>query len=506
MTSSPPATRSRMSLPTLFKRKADDRVFVELSREFVRVWRSQSSAESTCIASPPILFERATEEIVDNGGKLDDASLLEAMSKALGHVGDISSAKATVLIPRGFGCTHLLEIPAAGKRDLAAVVDLEMESIFRESVDDFVWDSVELPATSEEALVLFVFSVPRQLVDQLRSVFASLQLEIQHISMFETGYAAALPTSNDTELNHAVTIRGNRLESIICLGEQVLQTHAIELPTVDGQPAEPIDFQTVAGTKRRLIASLPESLRTLPTKSFLMIADGSPLSSNSDLNPVLAGAHEANFQVANYSLIDAMQARFLSTGNGSCVDLANPRKRAANGLSSRTKIQLGVVTVFACLIGIWGWNRYQSSVFMARTDELRGKIASIDELIERYQPQLAAAEQLERWQNTRVDWEDQIVFVSKHVAAEKEIYVVRMQMDQPEAIEQHPVMRIEGRAKSSQKILALTRKLQEMNPALSIQPHGIEPNRADKEFSSQFRMNISVKSRNELDSASTSET
>ena len=137
--------------------------------------------------------------------------------------------------------------------------------------------------------------------------------------------------------------------------------------------------------------------------------------------------------------------------------------------------------------------------------KLRREITSIDELIERYQPQLAAAEQLERWHNTRVYWADQIVFVSQHVAAEKELYVVRMQMDQPESLEQHPVMRIEGRAKSPQKILALTRKLQEMNPALSIQPHGIEPNRADREFSSQFRMNISVKTRNEVDSASPSE-
>ncbi len=146
--------------------------------------------------------------------------------------------------------------------------------------------------------------------------------------------------------------------------------------------------------------------------------------------------------------------------------------------------------LISAAIGYWVINQLELANLSKQVDLTQQKIADHERILADLDQQLESAAILNQWEESNVDWRVQIRAISQELARTDDSYLVRLQMDNQNHQERKPVTRLEGRSKTPQKVLQLTRSLTAENPSLSIQPNGIEPNSVDPEFSAQFRVEI----------------
>lgn len=402
--------------------------------------------------------------------------------------------KATILLLRAFVSMRVVEMPLISQKDLASAVNLEMESSHGEEASQLDWDFLPLDSVGASNLNVLIVSAPKSLINGVRTACQSAGLEPEQITLSEFGYSRVCP--KDAELVHLLALRENRVDAVVVFRGSVIQTQSMAI-----DPTQASDFDRMNGLLRRLHSSLPESIQNLtPSKKLIVVReDGGKKSDSGSIfeQSLVRLCREDGFNVDEVEA-HLLYQNILPNGHsqakkftGRYIDLAHPKMPSQPPMSPRGKLAIVVAFAVIAAIGFWCWQKYESTRLAKELLSVRKKMAQIDKKIASLDSQMEAANKLGQWDASSVHWGDLIRTISENISERKDLYVVRLQMDNQNYQQRSPLTRIEGRAKSTSSILQLNRDLGTKNPLLSVQPNGIEPNSVDPEFTSQFRVEIS---------------
>ena len=416
---------------------------------------------------------------------VDTADLAAKLVSTTRVLGLRSPLNATICLPRSVACIHVLELPHVSPRDLASAVNLEMENVYGEECAQYVWDFVHIASDEKTPQYAIVFCIPKRILDGLRDALKQSQIAVERITLSELGYGpVCLPHQG---LVHLLALRQNRLDVMICFRGTVIQSQTFHVRSDSA-----CEFDRFNGTLRRLHASLPESLQLLIPKTMLLLAHADateqPVAACEFESSLITACQAHEFTIEEFyveELFDVARRPQLK------LDLGNPRKPPAPPISRRRQAQILVAMVIMAGLIFWAFNQWELARLTTQVKNAQQKIANHEKKMTAMNSQLESAALLDQWDQSSVNWSEQISAVSRQFSENDECYVVRLQMDNQNSLERKPVSRIEGRGKSTEKILQLTRKLSADNPSLAVQPNGIESNTVDPEFSSQFRIEIS---------------
>jgi hypothetical protein len=423
------------------------------------------------------------------GGKIDlseTRAVASWLREAFEGMHVPTAVTATILIPRSAGCIHYIEVPQVSDADLPALVELELETILGEEFDQHEWDFVSLEVAPERKQRLaVVFSVPKPYMDNLRAVLDTVGVRTKHISLTESAFASQLDSPKT--LSNVIVVDGEKVELLISSQHTLLQSQSLVI-----DPTQPCQFEMLLGRLRRLNASLPQSIQAADeTRCRLLINDlvqATPSAKSIHTKSLTEAAQEAGIDLVTFQRSELFEN--MTRERTLAFDLANPKKPPAVGISGRTKLLGLAATALLVTMIYWGYLQSVSSRVAEQVETARQALADYEKQLSGLSQRMEAAQEFQIWQDTNVRWDSQIRTISKHFAESKDLYVVRLQMDNRTQKQRDPVTRIEGRATSPGTVLALTRDLMRENPLLSIQPNGIEPNRVDPKFGSQFRVEI----------------
>lgn len=446
---------------------------------------SRQSIAATCVRNG---IKRRGKVVVRNDENKLDFTDIEGLALRLSSTIRVLNARppyvATICMPRNLACIHTLELPHVDRRDLVSAVTLEMEAIYGEEAGQYTWDFVYLEANDTTPAYAVVFCVPKRIFDSLRVALNQSQIAVERITLSELGYGRS--SSAYSGLVHMVALRQNRLDVMICCRGVLVQSQTLTV-----SPDSSCSFDQILGTLRRLHVSLPETLQTLVPKSVLLLAQSDAADEfagpSEFQSSLVAACRTHDFAIEEYSLHELLD--FDRPAN-QVIDLAHPRKPTSPPMSRRNKATILMALVILGAVIFWVMNQLESARLSAQIQDKQQRISETEKKLGALSDQLESAALLNQWDESNTDWSEQIAAISQQFAQADDCYIVRLQMDSPSYLERKPLTHIEGRAKTTEKILQLTRKLSAENPALSVQPNGVQPNSVDPEFSSQFRIEI----------------
>ncbi|TWT94217.1 hypothetical protein [Neorhodopirellula pilleata] len=399
---------------------------------------------------------------------------------------------ATVCIPRHLGTIRVLEVPVLADVDLGSAIELELESILGDEHELFDFDYVACPTElSSTSQFVVVFTVSRTLIDSIKCAFQAVGIRPAQITLSECMYWKPAPRNAvmADELSNAIVVRHDRVDLVVRYRHQLLQSQSLPLDLV-----EPPKVDHWIAALRRLTASLPSPLAGLPSHCQLLIDRDDP-----GLDVDALAVHAFGQQVANQAsdqcieVVDFEFSSVLSTNPAvrtAGFNLASPYRSRPSGFPNRAKVAM-IATVFVLLVaGHQLYVRYRTEQLSIELANLRDRSAEVDRQLVRLTPEWTAANHLQRWLQSRVAWNESIREIATEFGKSENLYVVRMQMDDPTNSDQGAITRVEGRARNTADVLDLTRQLAAEYPWLSVMPNGIEPSRVDPQFGSQFRVEI----------------
>ncbi len=462
---------------SLLSRSRNERLIIEFSRQTITTAcfkEGKHPGDETVVVT-----ENHKNDFVDLAGltvKLDD--MVRAIPVR-------TPAASTAWLPRHVVCMHVIELPPLSIEDQVSAVNMEMEAIYGEECEQFLWDFAWLPTKDLSHQYTIIFSVPKRIVDAVFTATERTQVPAEHITLSDLAYGSLY--ANETGLLHVLALRDDRLESLICYQGFVVQSNCCTIAT-DTE----CDFERLRGTLRRLHSSLPESMQQLDVQSRLLVIHASEPHGNHPQTTFERSLRE-QCQRAQFACSDRTLAELLTTSERPkhlSIDFAHPKKIVPPFINRKRKLVAAVIMATLCIVALWSAKQYEVAELKDKIAATERQITEYDQRIEEFGERLATAETLKQWDTSNVNWTEQIIAISKQISATPDVYIVRMQMDNQNHMERKPFTRIEGRAKSSKSVLEVTRALSVENKSLAVNPSGIEPNSVDPEYSSQFRLEI----------------
>lgn len=427
------------------------------------------------------LVLKKSDEIIE----FDDSQWLTSQITSAVRVLNIRSPlMATVCLPRSLASVHVLEFPSMGYPQLVSAIHLEMEAVYGEDLEEYVWDFTFVEADGSARLIASVVCIPQRTLSAIRVALDQAQIVVERITLSVLGYGSA---ATGNSLVHILAIRQNQLDFMICYRGLVLQSQTLTV-----NPEVACKFDQIIGILRRMNSSLPESLQILVPSSALLLANSNAIDPP-DLPNEFESSLTRSCQAHEFAIEEFPASQLFTTSppTNYAIDLAHPRRPALPPFSQRSKAAFFMALVLSAVAIYWALNQLEFfrisnhiKATQLRIEDSERKLAALDH-------QLEMAAIVNQWDESNVNWSDQVAAIGRQFSQADDCYLVRLQMDNQNAFERKPVTRLEGRAKTTQRILDLTRKLSADNPSLAVQPNGIEPNSVDPEFGSQFRVEIS---------------
>lgn len=415
---------------------------------------------------------------------LDTSDLTSRLLEGLKLLNTRTPLTATVCLPRCVAIMRVIEVPPMGFRELVAAVNLELEGIFGGDKDQYVSDFLSIEGDGDTPQFAIIYSVPKRILDSIQFALNATNIAAERITLSEFGFSWA---HSDQGLVHKLTLRGDRLDAVICFRGIVVQSQSF---IVD--PAQPCDFMQFRGVLRRLHASLPESMQTFSPSLELVLIHSESDNATQDVarfeQSLTEHCTQNNFVLRERSLHEAFRVAHRTVGHA--IDFANPQRTVKPLISRRGMLVVLCACVMLSAVTFWVMKQYESAALVAQIQAQKEKLVTTEKKISELAGKVESAARLTQWDECNVDWNEQIKAITGPIRKNNDLYLVRLQMDNRNFWERKPVARLEGRAKASLSILQMTRELGAENPSFSVQPNGIEPNTVDPEFNSQFRVEI----------------
>lgn len=388
---------------------------------------------------------------------------------------------AALCIPRSAGCLHVLEFPTLDSKAWNAAVDLEMEAVYGENVTEMEWDYLFLCPTASGSAIVQVFSIRRDYLATLRQITDQAGVKIAQLTPSDFCFHATLSThAVDTERLHVIApSTADQFDCLVIYKNQILAAQSLKWDAVGA------DFEVVAGTFRRLEASLPDHLQSLRTKK-LAITD----TDRHATKP----AFSEQAQAAGYEVLEYAEAAFGQlppSAPKQILDLAHPTQAPPAPLTAGSKAALAAAACVLLLAIFWGFNSLRANWIAETIRSHHLTLAAQDQELMELRPNFDGARQFEQWQDAGIRWDQLLGRLGKQFAPANDVYIVRMEMHNQNPSARAPVTTIEGRAKSTESVLELTKELAQANPGLSIHPNGIEPITIDPPYTTRFQIEIS---------------
>lgn len=407
---------------------------------------------------------------------------LSEQLRAFGRVdGDL-----IVCLPRTWVCSRILEFPSVASDQLPSLVALQAESHFGDSWRDQEYDYVSLPVIpADRRQRVLLLTVAKSNLASLRAVMKHAKLTPGMLTLGELadGYTSLLGRNMHrlNALTRTATFRADRLDVAIGYGDLSVLLQSLPYPS-DSE----LQPEMIQGMLNRMQASLPASLSELASQQDLLVVErgyAGDLERAEDLATLL------QFDLVRRSRQELIAG--WATRSHRRIDFQNPnRPRGAGWLRKG----LLVATIAMLLAGAGMLYRQVQMTHAQREGELQSTLRQVKRLEEDlavFSREEAALRIMDEWNSKKVDWHRELGRLVDRMGDEQTLYVSRLQMEVAEG-EAIPVMRMDGQAKSAQRILDWNRSFLDAPDRYSVQPHGIEPTHLDPEFGSQFRLEIGV--------------
>lgn len=391
-----------------------------------------------------------------------------------------------VCLPRTWVCSRILEFPTVASDQLPNLVALQAESHYGDSWRDQEYDYVSLPVVpSDRRQRVLLLTVAKSNLAALRAVMKQAKLTPGMLTLGELadGYTSLLGRNMHrlNALTRTATLRADRLD--VALGYGDLSVLLQSMPYPADSELQP---EVIQGMLNRMQASLPVSLSELTSQQDLLVVE-SGYSGDSERAEELA--HLLKFDLVRRSRQELIAG--WATRSHRRIDFQNPNRPRGAGWFRKGLL---VATLAMLLAGGGMLYRQVQQTYAQRDSELQSTLREVKRLegeLAVFARDEAGLRVMDEWNSKKVDWHRELGRLVDRMGDEPTLYVSRLQMEVAEG-EAIPVMRMDGQAKSAQRILEWNRSFLDAPDRYWVQPHGIEPTQLDPEFGSQFRLEIGV--------------
>lgn len=346
------------------------------------------------------------------------ASIVEALRPLLTQLHSGKSKVMLVLGSRDVQC-RLLRVPPVPKDELPDVVRLRASTEFPTVDDSAIIDFLPLAAVGDDANTVFAARVSENNLINARNICTKLHLAPEVITMRGAGIAQ-LATHQLTDLAHGVhliaALRGDELDLVGTSDGQTVAVRSVPVPS-EGD----VESRATAAARemRRTIAAISSELNVKDIQSLVWIvgseqdaeiADrcGRTLSRRVvqiDLRAMGESSDVWPAEAAGF-------AGLLGAGHGLLsrdvpIDFLAPRKPPEKKTPITTYALAAALAAIVFLGG--GWMAYSNvSKFQQKAEVAEKKKGEHEAEIEKLEPELKQAAEVEQWLATDVNWLDEL--------------------------------------------------------------------------------------------------
>lgn len=365
---------------------------------------------------------------------------------------------------------------------LAETVLLQAESRYPMQMDQLVVDFVQLPSIqSENERIVLTGSIAKPIVNAIETTLDIAGLKLQGVGVGELGLGMLAHETDEHKFELSVLADEVGLEFVASRSGAVFLAQSLRMPLGESERNESIG---------KLIEHFESKIKDLgfpvPTCVCLYGSHSAAVEAifASRFPNVIRGAIKERDSIRLQGLASIFNEPSAN------LNFLNPRKPPDRNANRRKKILRFALVAGAVMVAVSAW------VFKIHTDldkqlaKLNAQHAELRTQLEGTEPTLTAAQQISRWDESRVKWSGELDTLVKQLGSNERCFLKRIQLDSlPESDEVSA--RLTGLVREKEDALAIADRLVNDLQGYEVAPGPIRPSRQDPYYKSSFDLRIS---------------
>ncbi len=392
----------------------------------------------------------------------------------------ITTSFVIVAAPRNKAILRLFEQPDVAPEFVAGAVALQAESR-GQSIDQYTIDYLSQPATPENLLHILSIAYPRQLLQEIEQTIAHAGLSLLSVGLGEL----ALPRLAGPIDSPAIIIHdhGASIEIVVSRASRALTAINLALPN---EPDKLPKF--LAAALRRVIGAVPANLgltHACPVYTTgARAAEFQQLLSNDNTWQVSA------IEMPQHTNPLAWALAHVPPNDVNLIDLLHPRQSVAPQVPWQQRLRTwglraGLVLSLVVLLLVYWVTRLDE-----RSAELMRSIRSNEQLLAGKQDTLDAYDRLRDWQESSVNWPDELGRFMEHLPDNKRVFLRQLHVEN--SLQQPPAIQAAGVARELDDAFKINHALIGDDDHYQLLPENIDRQRDDVHYKFSFEVQATL--------------
>lgn len=409
-----------------------------------------------------------------------------------------SAKPALVSLPRESVVVRPLELPGVPDDELPDMVKLQAATKVTMGADQYLLDYIPLPPRSSETRDVLMTTVPTELTKSITEVLSAAGIDIAGIgvSSFNSGelvhHQMDANTKAASQLHLSVVKAGSRVELALLRGTCTLAASSTRINNApDPNKAVNAEVNRLRLSAQQLHGGLPIShiwvspadaeaqmlAQFLQDKLHTEATSFDPLGGSGNVDP------------ADRGYFAAAAGHLLSFGGAQTetVNYLSPRKAAPKKDTRRLKMLLGGGGIALLLIAGWWLIQQRAQSMMDEANFISDEASEIKRDVRAASDEIASADVLQQWEDSRVQWLDEMVKMNEHLPGGDLALVEQYVLTSTSGSGNKPASAyLEGKAKTRIEV-------NDLSGTLQANGYGVSPPEIPVGNDDEYQMNFKLK-------------
>ena len=357
----------------------------------------------------------------------------------------ISRAEALGLVCRQDAEVREVSVPPAPENELPDLVRFQARNVFASLSDNWHFDFVPFDLQENQQQRVLAFAISAEVKNRIQTIAEGAGLKLNRLLFRPYSLIELFDSKLDGNESHLLVMPvANRFDMVVATGKKMVAARSFQASASD-EPSSMI--KQVVGECRRTIASTKSSLNGMPITKVIVGADQKDLGElKSEIKDKLDVAVEfanplgclnsSNLTAPNIpetperfaSLVGSIVSEYSSQKPD--VDFLNPRRPVVKKRDPK-KVLIPLALAGMFLVGAVGFCWYLLNQQEVQLQAKQEKLSAVriqnkgTELIPGVDQIIGEVEGLDRWHAKKVNWLDELVWVSEQMLTADDIIISR---------------------------------------------------------------------------------
>jgi len=407
-----------------------------------------------------------------------------------------SAKPALVSLPRESVVVRPLELPNVPDDEVPDMVRLQAATKVTMGADQYLLDFIPLPPRGAETRDVLMTTVPTEVTQAITATLSAAGVEIAAIgvSSFNTGelvhHQMDAKTKAASQLHLSVIKAGARVEVALLRGSCTLAASSTRVGSAtDPNKAISAEINRLRLSAQQLHGGLPISHVWVSPAD----ADGQMLAQflkdklNAEVTNFDPLGGTGSIDQADRGYFATVAGHLLSFGGSQTesVNFLSPRKAAAKKDARRLKMIVAGGGLALLLVTAWWMVRQRVASIEEEAQFIADSAAEIDAAVSKASAEIASADLMNEWQNSRVSWLDEMEKMNDQLPGRDRALVGKYVLTSASGNKQAAVY-MEGIARSRVEV-------NDFSDTLEASGYSVNPPEAESGGSDEYEMEFKLK-------------